>query len=467
MRRSACVAAALLGLLTVRAAGVAACQGDCDGDGSVTVEEVVRLVDAALAGGLPGACTSADSDGDGSVSIDEVITAVGHALDGCPPPPRGELVIAASQPSGVLRQLPSGTLVGGSPGMPAQYRVRDPAEVRVVTHVTNLEVPWALAFAPDGRLFVSERPGRIRVVRNGALDPIPWATVRVAAVGESGLMGLALHPRFAAEPWVYVCHTVAVGNSIHNRILRIREEEGQGGVEQVLLDDIPAAAVHDGCRLKFGPDGKLYASTGDAFQRQEAQQLASLAGKILRLNDDGSVPADNPFGATSLVYSYGHRNPQGLAFEPTTGALFETEHGPSGEVGIGAHDEVNRIVAGANYGWPLVIGAPLLAQYRDPLLVYPDGAVPPSGATFYGSARIATWQGNLFFATLGSRHLQRVVFNSVGRVIALERLFDGVYGRLRDVIEGPDGALYVATSNRDGRGTPSGDDDRILRIEPR
>jgi glucose/arabinose dehydrogenase len=191
---------------------------------------------------------------------------------------------------------------------------------------------------------------------------------------------------------------------------------------------------------------------------------------VLRLNRDGSPPGDNPFGEGSLLWTYGHRNPQGLAFDPTTGVLFATEHGPSGEIGIGGHDEVNIISAGANDGWPEAIGAPGLVGFEDPLLLYPNPAVAPAGATFYYGASIPSWQGNFFFTTLRGEHLQRVVLDeSRTVVIAIERLFEtggsqGTFGRLRDVIEGPDGALYVATSNRDGRGSPAPDDDRVLRL---
>jgi len=357
--------------------------------------------------------------------------------------------------------------------MPAQYRVTQPNEVRVQTFLANLEVPWSLAFAPDGRLFLSERPGRIRVVTPGVVGATLWMTLTVSTgTSEGGLMGLTLDPNFASDPWVYVCYTFDDAGTPENRISRIRETGGQGGQEQILLDRFPGAPIHDGCRLKFGPDGKLYATTGDSFQRSLAQDLGSLAGKILRLNSDGSVPADNPFGPSSFIYSYGHRNPQGLAFDPQNGRLFETEHGPSGEVGFGNYDEVNIIVAGDNYGWPLVVGAPGLPQYHDPLLAFPDFAVPPAGATFYSATLIPQWTGNFFFTSLRGEHLQRVILDSSReQVVAIERLFEeaiysGVYGRLRDVIQGPDGALYVATSNRDGRGQPAADDDRVLRIVP-
>src|SRR5262249_24919318 len=156
--------------------------------------------------------------------------------------------------------------------------------------------------------------------------------------------------------WVYVCYTFDDAGTSQNRISRWCEVAGRGSSEQILVDRFPGAIAHDGCRLKFGPDGRLYATTGDATQRSMAQDLSSLSGKILRLNRDGTVPSDNPFGSTSPVFSYGHRNPQGLAFDPSTGTLFSTEHGPTTEFGLGNYDEVNVIVAGGNYGWPLAVG---------------------------------------------------------------------------------------------------------------
>ena len=400
------------------------------------------------------------------------VTATATPRMAATPTPRGVKVVDASEPVGIIEELPGGPVVGGAPRMPAQYRVTSPDEVRVERFVSGLEVPWSLAFAPDGRLFISERPGRIRVVRAGQLDAQPWATLPVRAVGEGGLMGVALDPEFDRDPWVYVCYTFDNRGTTQNRLSRIREVNGRGAGEEILLDGFPGSAVHDGCRLKFGPDGKLYATTGDATQRSLAQDPSSLAGKILRLNRDGSIPTDNPFGRGSTVYSYGHRNPQGLAFDPQTARLFATEHGPTGEFGLGAYDEVNIIVAGGNYGWPLAVGAPGVAPYRDPLLAFPEAAVPPAGATFYASPRIPQWTGNLLFTSLRAQHLQRVVLDaSRSQVVAIERLFEvsqdrGVYGRLRDVIEGPDGALYVSTSNRDGRGNPGPNDDRVLRIAP-
>lgn len=324
-----------------------------------------------------------------------------------------------------------------------------PAEVRVVAG--GLEVPWALAFAPDGRLFVTERPGRIRLVRGGRLEPEPVAALAVAAVGESGLMGLALDPAFAQTGHLYACYTAARGDTLINRVVRLTLREGRAGDERVLVDGVPGAGIHDGCRVKFGPDGKLYVTTGDAAEPGLAQQRASLAGKILRLNGDGSVPDDNPFPG-SPVYSLGHRNPQGLAWD-RAGRLFAAEHGPWG------HDEVNHIQPGRNYGWPEVRGRAGRddGRYVDPVIESERDTWAPSGIAFLGD--------DLFIAAL-RRRLLRVTLGPDLRVTRVGALLERRYGRLRDVVAGPDGALYVTTSNRDGRGMPAPDDDRILRVVP-
>lgn len=336
-------------------------------------------------------------------------------------------------------------------------------EWRVETVAAGLDTPWSLAFAPDGRLFISERPGRIRVVENGRLREEPMLTLpaRETARGEGGLMGLALDAAtFANEPYLYVAYTGEAGNSTRNRIVRLRVEGDTAREDRALLDDLPAGVNHNGGRVKFGPDGKLYATLGEQYVTQRAQDRAALAGKIVRLNADGTVPDDNPFPG-SPVFSWGHRNPQGLAWQPGTGRLYSTEHGQS------LNDEVNLIESGANYGWPMAEGQTHPEPYRSPLVAYREGTAP-GGMTFYDADALPQWRGNLFFAALRGTSLHRIALdaNDPRRIVADEQLLTG-YGRLRDVVQGPDGALYVATSNRDGRGNPAADDDRVLRIGPR
>ncbi len=337
---------------------------------------------------------------------------------------------------------------------------------------TGLSVPWALAFAPDGRILVTERAGRLRVIEDGALRPEPLATLPVEAIGEGGLLGLALDPGFAENGRLYLMYTYAEGSQLFNRISRFTLTGAGLGDETVLVDRIPGARYHNGGRLAIGPDGKLYAGTGDALVPQLAQDLGSLAGKILRINLDGSIPGDNPFPG-SPVYSLGHRNPQGLAFQPGTAVLWAVEHGPSGEFGLCCRDELNRIVPGGNYGWPYVAGTDVVdaaqAAARDliaPVASSGEDTWAPAGLAFYQDGPLAAWQGDLFFGALRGRHLRRVTpeGDDPAQVASEEALYNGMYGRIREVIMGPDGYLYLTTSNRDGRGQPVAEDDRVLRI---
>ena len=267
-------------------------------------------------------------------------------------------------------------------------------------------------------------------------------------------MGLALDPEFAKTGRLYVCYTLSKRVSLVNRLALLTLGQGRGAVERVLVDDIPGATVHDGCRVKFGPDGKLYLTTGDASEPRLAQRLDSLAGKILRYNADGTVPTDNPFPG-SPVYSLGHRNPQGLAWDGA-GQLFASEHGPSGIPG--GHDELSFIRPGRNYGWPDVYGRAGREGFEDPVL--------ESGFRTWAPAGMAILDGVAYIATLRGRQLLRVNLAADGSATMASPLLDGDYGRLRDVVVGPDGALYIATSNRDGRGSPAASDDRILRLVP-
>lgn len=332
---------------------------------------------------------------------------------------------------------------------------------------SGLEVPWAMAFAPDGRMFVTERPGRVRIIEQGKLLKKPLAVLSdVYQEGEAGLLGMALHPQFKDNHWLYLCYTYQGSDGPKERVKRFREQDSVLIEDKIIIDLIPAAKFHDGCRLKFGPDKKLYITTGDATKGDLAQKLDSLAGKTLRLNDDGSVPKDNPFvdkkNARPEIWSYGHRNSQGLDWQPKTGVMFQTEHGPSLFDGPAGGDEVNIVLKGKNYGWPIIHHKMKKEGLESPLLEYTP-AIAPAGATFYRSKIIPEWHNNFFFACLKGERIIRVRLDGQ-KVIETEDLLKDTYGRIRDVIEGPDGSLYFATSNRDTRGSPTPNDDRIMRI---
>ncbi len=332
----------------------------------------------------------------------------------------------------------------------------------------GLEAPWAIDFAPDGRVFITERPGRIRVIRDGQLQAAPWMTLDVADVSEAGLMGLAIDPQFSQNRFVHVAYTYrASSGRLQNRLVRLRDDPatGRGALDRVLVDDVAGAPNHDGGRVRVGPDSKLYWAMGDAQNAALAQDRSSLNGKILRLNTDGTIPADNPF-PNSLVYSYGHRNPQGLAWQPVTRRLYATEHGPSGGQGC-CRDEVNYIEAGRNYGWPAITGDERREGMVSPVVHSGDTVTwAPGGAAFVTRG---PWAGSMVFTGLRGQALYRLAIdgNDPRRVAAFETLLDRQFGRLRDVVEGPDGALYILVSNRDRRGNPAPDDDRVIRLTVR
>ena len=327
---------------------------------------------------------------------------------------------------------------------------------RVNTVATGLEIPWEIAFLPDRRALVTERPGRVRLLgRNGRLRRAPVARVPVSAVGEGGLLGLALDPKFARNRFVYLYYTTAGGM----RLERWRFSGGRLRRERSLVDGIAAGRIHDSGRIAFGPDSRLYVATGDSGDGELAQQTDSLNGKFLALS-----PAQyRGAGGRPEIISSGHRNPQGFDWEPGSRRLIATEHGPTeGVDGPDGYDEVNRIVKGGNYGWPRVYGFNQ-AGFNAPLRVY-RRPLAPSGAAFV-TRRGSAWTGSFVFAALRGEQLRRLVFRD-GRIVAEQALLRGRFGRFRTVVEGPDGALYALTSNRDGRGTPRAGDDRILRITP-
>jgi glucose/arabinose dehydrogenase len=325
---------------------------------------------------------------------------------------------------------------------------------------SGLSVPWDVAFAPDGRMFVTERMGNIvtfESVKPNAKRLGSMQVPDVHSMGEAGLMGIVVDPDFATNGFLYVCASRTDNGDWRNQILRYRAGPDSMTFDSYVIRDGPlAASIHDGCRLGFGPDGKLWATMGENGNGRLAQDPNSLNGKILRVNPDGSVPADNPIlpGAAARTYAYsmGHRNPQGLAFQPGTGVAFEIETGAT------ANDEINILSPGKNYGWPDHEGIGGMAKgFTDPVWTSGNVTYAPSGATFVTGDRWGAWSGSLFIATLKEQDLRRFTVQGT-TIVAKEILYDQKYGRLRSVVQGPDGALYVTTSNGSG--------DRIIRIAP-
>lgn len=312
----------------------------------------------------------------------------------------------------------------------------------------GLDVPWGVAFLPDGDILVTERPGRL--LRLGA-DRQEHEIDGVRHRGEGGLLGVAVHPGFAQNHWIYLYLTTAEGGSVTNRIERYTLDGDALADETEILAGIPGSTNHDGGRLAFGPDGKLYATTGDAEDSGNAPDTDSLAGKILRLNDDGSIPTDNPFG--NAIWSYGHRNPQGLAWD-ADGTLWSTEHGRS--IPFSGYDELNLIQKGGNYGWPDSQGDSA-AAYTVPPVLHSDA----NGT--WAPASLAFWKGSLWFGGLKAETLYQAT--GLDGTPALTERLAGEYGRIREVVA-HDGFLYLTTSNTDGRGRAGDKDDLLLRIDP-
>jgi glucose/arabinose dehydrogenase len=324
--------------------------------------------------------------------------------------------------------------------------------VEVSTLATHLEVPWSFAFLPGGDALVTERDSGklLRVSSSGEVQEIQ--TLPEGGSGEGGLLGVAVSPDYEDDRYIYAYYTTRVDN----RVVRFR----MGERPEPILTGIPVNTYHDGGRIRFGPDGMLYVSTGDAGESGNSQDRNSLGGKILRVEPDGSVPPDNPFSGNP-VYSYGHRNVEGLAWD-SEGQLYASEFGAS------TWDEVNRIEAGENYGWPAVEGRGGKEQgYVDPITVWPTSEASPSGAEIMVGGAIPQWEGDLFVAALRGERLWRLELNDSGEVVDREKLLDGEVGRVRDVVQAPDGSLWVSTSNFDSYGNPvSEQDDRVLRLAP-
>ena len=332
--------------------------------------------------------------------------------------------------------------------------------------VQGLEIPWSIVFTSAERLLVSERPGRVREIVNGQLNPEALYTFTdVVTVEETGLMGMVPDPNYNENKTLYVCYTSQDANGMFDRVVRMTDNGDSLALEGVLLESIPAAKYHAGCRLGIGPDEKLYITSGDARVPSSAQDLDSLAGKILRINLDGSIPADNPFPG-SPVYSYGHRNPQGLTWQPDSGRLYATEHGPSGSDGPEGGDEINLIQPGANYGWPLVSHDAALEGTVSPLIQFTP-AVAPAAAMFYSGDVLPMFDGKFFFGALRGEGVVMVTISTDDpKSIEDVQWIVSDVGRVREVTESPDGLIYFTTSNQDGRGTYRAGGDRVYRIIP-
>lgn len=331
---------------------------------------------------------------------------------------------------------------GGGPATAGPPDLGQPEDL-----ATDLEVPWGIGFLPDGSALVAQRDSAavVRVAPDGQTSQA-GAIEGVAHGGEGGLLGLAVDPDFPEEPYVYVYYTT----DADNRIGRVEydDEADSLGTPEVILDGIPAADTHNGGRIEFGPDGYLYAATGDAQVPDSSQDTDSLAGKILRMTADGDPAPDNPFD--NHVYSYGHRNVQGLAWD-------DAENFYATEFGADLLDEVNLIEPGANYGWPEVEGPGGGEEYTDPLITWEPAEASPSGAAVAGDS--------LYVASLRGSRLWEVPLNGDGTVGEPQAHFVDEFGRLRTVVTAPDGdALWLSTSNRDPWGSPAGDDDRVMRV---
>lgn len=337
-------------------------------------------------------------------------------------------------------------------------------DVRLEKVLDGLEVPWAIAFLSESEWLVTERPGRIRRVVDGSIAPDPVATVEAGESGEGGLLGIAAHPDFAINRFFYVYYTFEKDGDEVNRVERFTlSEDGASAVsDRVIIDDIPAGVFHNGGRIKFGPDGMLYVGTGDAREPDLSQDDSNLAGKILRITPEGEVPSDNPV-AGNPYYVKGIRNTQGFDWLDAD-TLIVSDHGPSGELGRSGHDELTLASPGANLGWPTVYRCETSEGLTAPSLVWSE-ALPPGGALLYSGERIPSWKGDILIAALAAEHLQRVSIGEDGGLSG-EAYFRGEHGRLREVVQAPDGNVYVTTSNCDGRGDCGSSKDSILRLVP-
>lgn len=345
--------------------------------------------------------------------------------------------------------LSSDNLDQDSENQGMETRTHNNVPTSTETVVLNAYVPWDVVFLPNGDMMFTERSGVLKVIGDSGVE------IEVSDVverGEGGLMGIALHPEYNSNSYLYLYYTTVRNGNTINRVVRYVFDGELLTEDRVIVDNIPGGSNHNGGRIAFGPDGQFYITTGDAGISNLAQDVNSLAGKILRVSDDGEVPSDNPFG--NEVYSYGHRNPQGVTWDGD-GNMWSTEHGRSGiESGL---DELNLIERGANYGWPIIQGDETRDGMRAPKLHSgPAITWAPAGIAYRGDS--------LFFVGLRGRTLYEVPIEIGGELGAVREYYSGEFGRLRGISAGENGDLYISTSNRDGRGSPSHEDDRIIRV---
>ena len=341
-------------------------------------------------------------------------------------------------------------------------------EFRVVKVARGLVHPWSLAFLPNGDMLVTERVGRLRIIRNGELSSSPVPGVpEVALGGQGGLLDIVLHPKFAENRLIFLSYAGAGAGGSGTEVARARlVDDALVDLERILeVRPKSIGGRHFGSRLLFGRDGYLYVTAGERASKNRAQDLGDLAGSIMRITDDGGVPPDNPFvdrpGARPEIYTYGNRNPQSLAMHPETGQIWEAEHGPKGG------DEVNILVAGKNYGWPVITYGRSYSGARigegtakdgmaQPVRHWGVPSISPSGMAFYTGGDFPSWRGNMFLGALSGRALIRLVLDGT-EIVHEERLLKDIGERIRDVRQGPDGHLYLLTDSPKGR---------LLRLDP-
>lgn len=361
----------------------------------------------------------------------------------------------------MVRRVVAGLLATGA-GLLAGAAAPGPAQIRIETIASGLDHPWSIAFLPDGRQLVTTRGGKLLVVAKGLLPGALSGVPKVYVDGQGGLFDVVLHPRFASNGILYLSYAAGTPKANFTRIMRARLE-GNALVEQKVIFEVAPAKntpVHYGGRMAFLGDGTLVMTTGDGFDfREQAQRLQSGLGKIVRIRDDGAIPSDNPFvgkaGAQPSIWSYGHRNPQGLAFDAASGRLYEHEHGPRGG------DEVNVIRRGGNYGWPVATrGMDYSGASISPFKTYKgmiDGivvwvpSIAPSGLAVYRGSMFPEMVGDLIVGALAAQEVRRVDLDAAGKMIGQARIFPEIRTRVRDVRVAPDGAIWVTTDDAAGK----------------